>query len=49
MHITVRLFLLVLALVLFVLAGLGVPEHTRFRYIGFGLAAWTFASLLSMP
>jgi hypothetical protein len=35
--ITIHLFLLVLALVLFALAGLGVPSHPRFNFIGWGL------------
>jgi len=47
MHITIRLFLMVLALVLFVLAGLGIPEPARFRFIGFGLAAYVLASMVS--
>ena len=37
--ITPRLVLLVLALVLFVLAGLGVPS-SRYSLIAFGLASW---------
>lgn len=40
------LFLLVLALVLFVLAGLGIPNPPKFQFIGFGLAAWLFAEIL---
>jgi hypothetical protein len=38
------LIFFVLALVLFGLAGVGIPEAPRFRYIGWGL----FAFLLSM-
>jgi hypothetical protein len=45
MKVTLHLFVLVLALVLFVLAGLGVPEHARFRYIGFGLFLWALSTV----
>jgi hypothetical protein len=39
----IRLILLVLALVLFFLAGVGIPEHPRFKYIGWGLFCLTLA------
>jgi len=37
-----HLFLIVLALVLFLLAGFGVPSG-RFNLVAFGLAAWLLA------
>lgn len=46
MHVTLSLFLVVLALVLFALAGLGIPTHPRFQYIGWGLFAWLLSTLL---
>jgi hypothetical protein len=46
MAVTVHLFLVVLALVLFVLAGLGIPEPIRFRYLGWGLFFWLFSTLV---
>lgn len=49
MSVTLKFFLLVLALVLFLLAGLGVPEHPRFRYIGFGLFCWLLATMPGSP
>jgi hypothetical protein len=39
------LFLLILALVLFILAALGVPSPPRFNLLAAGLAAWV-ATLL---
>ena len=39
----IRLFFFVLALALFALAGLGVPEYPRFRYIGWGLFFWAIS------
>lgn len=39
-------FLVVLALVLFLLAGIGVPESPRFRYIGWGLFCWLLSTLV---
>ena len=41
MHVSISLFLRVLALVLFVLAGLGIPEPNRFKFLGWGLACLT--------
>jgi len=41
--IDVSAFLTILAIVLFVLAGLGIPEAPRFRYIGWGLAFWALS------
>ena len=40
------LILLVFAFVLFVLAGLGMPQPARFNFIGWGLAFCTLAWLL---
>jgi hypothetical protein len=37
--------LMVFALVLFILAGLGVPTPPRFNLIGWGLACWVAAIL----
>jgi hypothetical protein len=45
-HVTVALFLQVCGTVLFVLAGLGIPEAPRFRFIGWGLALWGLSFLL---
>ena len=39
--------LLVFALCLFILAGLGLPQPTRFNFIGWGLACMVLAELLS--
>jgi len=44
---TLHLFLLMLALVLFLLAAIGVPEHPRFRYIGAGLFFWLLSSMIT--
>jgi hypothetical protein len=41
------LILLVFGFVLFVLAGLGVPNPSRFNLIGFGLACCTLAEILA--
>lgn len=46
MHVTLRLFLLVLALVLFALAGLNVPTHPRFQYLGWGLFCLTLSQFV---
>lgn len=41
---------LIAALVLFVLAGMGVPSPTRFQFIGWGLAFWVASILVgSLP
>ena len=45
-HATAALLLQVLGTVLFVLAGLGVPEPVRFRFLGWGLAFWGLSVLL---
>lgn len=45
---TLHLFVLVLAMVLFLLAGLGVPEHPRIHYVGFGLFLWTLSTVLTV-
>jgi hypothetical protein len=39
--------LLIFALVMFVLAGLGVAAPRRLQWIGWGLAAWMLVVLLS--
>ena len=46
MHVTIGLFLAVLALVLFALEGLGVPSTPRFQYLGWGLFAWLLSTLV---
>lgn len=45
--VTIHLFLIVLALVLFLLAGVGIPEYPRFRYIGWGLFFWLLSTLIT--
>ena len=42
----IGLILLVFAFVLFVLAGLGLPQPPRVNYIGWGLALLVLAELL---
>ena len=39
------LILIIVAIVLFVLAGLGVPT-SRYSLIGFGLAAWALSTVI---
>lgn len=39
------MILMVFALVLFILAGLGVPNPSRFNLVAFGLACWVAAVL----
>ena len=39
--------LYVIAFLLFVLAGLGIPPHPRIQWLGWGLAALVLAELLS--
>lgn len=46
MNVTVHLFLIVLALVMFLLAGLGVPANPRFQWLGFGLFFWLLSTLV---
>jgi len=46
MAITLHLFLVVLALVLFALSGLGVPEPPRIRFIAWGLFSWLLATVV---
>ena len=41
------LILVVFAFVLFVLAGLGLPQPARFNFIGWGLACCALAWILS--
>ena len=45
--IALHLILLVVSLVLFILAGLGVPNPPRFQFIGWGLAFVVLAFLIS--
>jgi hypothetical protein len=45
-HVSIALFLQVAGTVLFILAGLGLPEPARFRFIGWGLACWGLSFLL---
>lgn len=47
--ITVHLLLIVLALVLFALAGLGVPNPPRFQFVAWGLFFWLLATVLISP
>lgn len=42
----VSLILLLFAFVLFVLAGLGLPQPARFNFIGWGLACMVLAEVL---
>lgn len=46
MAVSMRLVFAVAALILFILAGLGVPQHPRFQYIGWGLAFLVLAFFL---
>ena len=46
MTITINLFLMVLALVLLMLAGLKVPEHPRFSFGWLGLFFWLLAAVV---
>jgi hypothetical protein len=45
-HATAALLLQVLGTVLFALAGLGVPEPIRFRFLGWGATFWGLSVLL---
>lgn len=45
---TLHMFVLVLAMVLFLLAGVGVPEHPRAHYIGLGLFFWSLSTLITI-
>lgn len=45
-HVSVALFLQVVGTALFILAGLGIPEAPRFRFIGWGLACWGLSEIL---
>jgi len=44
--VTIGMILLVVALVLFILAGVGVPAPPRFNLVAFGLAFWVLAELI---
>lgn len=46
MTLSLHLFMQVVALAFFMFAGLGMPEHPRLRYIGWGLFLWLLASLV---
>jgi hypothetical protein len=46
MRITIHLLLVVVALVLFAMAGLGVPDWTRIRFIGWGLFLWLLSTVV---
>jgi hypothetical protein len=46
MTITIHLLLIIIALVLFAMAGLGVPEWTRIRFIGWGLFLWLLSTMV---
>lgn len=46
MTITIHLLLVVVALVMFAMAGLGVPEWTRIRFIGWGLFLWLLSTMV---
>jgi hypothetical protein len=46
MGVTIHLFLIVLALVLFALAGLGVPSPPRFNFLGWGLFCLTLSQMI---
>ena len=46
MTLTIHLFLMLLALALFALAGLGVPDYQRFRFIGWGLFLWLLGTVI---
>lgn len=48
MKIGLHLLLFVLALVLFLLAGLGVPEAPKFRYIGWGLFCYCLSQIVTV-
>ena len=41
------LILMVFALVFFVLAGLGLPSPPRLNFLGWGLAFWVLADILT--
>ena len=43
---TLSMILLIVALVLFVLAAIGVPQPPRFQFIAGGLAFWVLSILL---
>ena len=41
------MFLMMFGLVLFVLAGLGIPNPARFNFLSFGLACWILADIIA--
>jgi hypothetical protein len=43
---TISMILLIVALVLFVLAAIGIPQPPKFQFIAAGLAFWVFSILL---
>ena len=46
MSVTFHLLFVVLALLLFALAALGIPEPARFKFIAAGLFFWLLSSLV---
>ena len=46
MSVTIHLFLIVMALVLFALAGLGIPNPPRFQFLGWGLFCLTLSQVV---
>lgn len=46
MRVSIHLLLVVLSLVLFALAGLGVPTSPRFQFIGWGLFCLTLSQIV---
>ena len=46
MSVSIHLFLIVLALVLFALAGLGIPSPPRFQFLGWGLFFLTLSQVI---
>lgn len=44
--VTLRLFMVVVALVFFLLAGLGIPSPPRLQWLGWGLFLWVLSSVI---
>jgi hypothetical protein len=44
---TISMILLIVALVLFALAAIGIPQPPKFQFIAAGLAFWVLSVLLS--
>lgn len=47
MSVSIHLFLIVLALVLFALTGLGIPNPPRVNFLGWGLFCLTLAGIVT--